>query len=228
MSEIAQFTTEELEAMLASRRKAEKADKERKRKEYEATREARVTTLTERAVLLSGQIRAFYEVAFEALIAQREELQIYGKLRANSKGGFSVIAKDGAYKIDFKYQSLSDWDERASKAEELLKDFLSDTVKKKDQTLHDIIVSLLARNNAGNLEFSRIQELYKYEDRYEDPRWVEAIRLLKESYQKKGSKYYINFWVRDEKGTYQPINLNFNTFSHDLQTTVSEAGEPDA
>lgn len=202
---------EELTAHLAAKQKAEKAKEQKAKKDYEEARDSIITHVIGEAQDIAATLKYLHNLAAHNMEEQKKKLDEYGKIRGNSKGGFKIETKDGRFRIIRQYRAINDYDERAGKAEDLMKDFLLDTVKKKDKDLFEIIMSLLERNKAGKLEYSRIQALYQHEDKYDDPRWVEAIRLFKESFNQTGSKFAIYFYERDENGVFQPINLNFSS-----------------
>ncbi len=216
------LTDDELEALLAKRKKAKEAETKRRREQYEAHRDEAVTTLCQQASALSDRLAFFNQQAYATLEDLGQRLAEYGELRGNSKGGFTVTSNDGRYRISYTYQTISDWDERADKAETLLKEVLGDTVKKRDADLHEVIMSLLERNTKGKLEYGRIARLFKYETKFNDARWTEALRLFKESYQVRGSKFYIEFFERTEHGSYEPIQLNFSRLAP-VEATVDTA-----
>lgn len=207
------MSVEQLEALLAQKRKAEETRKRREREAYEKNVDEKITTIVEKAIGKSGLLYDFYKESIRTLEELREKLNQYGEIKSTSKGGFQRKSADGRYKVIYKYATICDWDERSLKAEELLKDFLKDVVKKRDQALFDIIISLIEKNKDGKLEYSRIQTLYSHEGKFDDPRWKEAIRLFKESFRATGSKYRLDFYVRnDATGKYDQIPLNFSNF----------------
>lgn len=206
-----EYTTEQLEAMLAKQKEKERKEKEAKRAEYEQEREELVNEMINQARDLNAQLKVFKEASLDAMKAFQLKLEMYGDMRANSKGGFQLTSQDGNRRVQYKFISLSFYDERAAKAEQLLKQFLTDTIKKKDVTVHGIIMDLLEKNKNGQLEFSRINKLYKYEDSYQDPRWKEALDLFKESFQTGESKYDLYYQERDAEGKWQTLNLTFNS-----------------
>ena len=59
----------------------------------------------------------------------REKLNEYGKIRSNSKGGFSLMHSDKTIRIKRRRDTQPTWDERSTKALELIHAFLYDTVK---------------------------------------------------------------------------------------------------
>lgn len=210
-TEATEFSVEQLEAMLAEKKKAETEKEKKKRLEYEKFRNDAVISMASSAKELSLQIQDFHKDTKTIMESFKNKLEEYGKIRGNSKGGFQLLSDDKKYKVVYAFNSKSGYDERADKAEELLKDFMNDVIRKKDKTMHGIIMSLLERNGKGQLEHSRVQDLYKYENDYDDPRWKEAIRLFKESFMIKGSKMSIYFYELNEMGGYDLVPLNFSS-----------------
>lgn len=194
---IDQMTTEELQAYLEKRQKQEIAQKKRERERYEKHVDDTASQIVRNGIRISKMMAEYKANAIKELEAIREELNKYGAIKANSKGGFLLRTNDGSGKVIYKYSSICDWDERAGKAEALLIDFLGDVVRKRDKDLFELILGLLEKNKEGKLEFSRMQALYAKETLFKDPRWVEAIRLFKESFRVVDSKMRLEVYERD-------------------------------
>lgn len=207
-----QMTTKELEVYLAERKKEQIAEMNRKRAEYEKYVESNTSRLVRKAIHLNTILTSFFANSTTILEEMREKLNEYGAIRSNSKGGFTLKTDDGKYKVVYRYSTTCDWDERAEKAEELLKDFLFDVLKKRDKEMFEVILGLIEKNKEGKLELSRIQTLYAKESLFSDPRWVEAIRLFKESFQPVDSKMRLEFYKRsDVSKKWEPIVLNISS-----------------
>ncbi len=207
-----QMSIEELQDYMEQRRKDDVLRQKKAREEYEKFVDTTASGLVRSAITLSAILTEFHAEATEKLIAMRDKLNEYGAIRANSKGGFLLRTKDGKYKVLYKYASKYDWDERAKKAEDLLHDFLKDVVKKRDKDLFELLMGILEKNKEGKLELSRVQSLYSKEHLFSDPRWVEAIRLFKESFRFVDSKMRLEFYQRDEEtNVFRPIPLNISS-----------------
>lgn len=209
---IDQMSTEELQALLDKRQQDDTERKRNERKEYEKDKEAKTSRMLRRALKLNSIMTQFYNESVETLEGLRDKLNAYGEIKSNSKGGFQLKTKEGDGKVVYKYSTLCDWDERAVKAEDLLKDFLSDVVKKKNKEHFELIIGLIEKNKEGKLELSRMQALYAKESLFSDPRWVEAIRLFKESFRPVSSKMRLEFYKRTESGKWELISLNISSF----------------
>lgn len=211
MNDLQKMSTEELEALLATRRKEEKEREKRERKELEEECTQILNKLFAMAETASNAINALLKSSAEDSVSLREKLNNYGLIRSNSKGGFHI--KDDTRKIIFAHRTECEYDFRASKAEELLKDFLTDFVKKRDIKMYNVVSALLERNKEGNLEYSRIQSLYSLENEFDDPRWKEAIRLFKESFKSVGSYITPQFYRKNPvTGKWQNVPLNISGF----------------
>jgi hypothetical protein len=208
-----QMTTEELQAYLTARQKEETERKRKERDAYEKFIESNASRMVRKAIQVNSILEIFYAGCTKTLIEMRDKLNLYGAIKGNSKGGFHLKTKDGKHKIVYKYSTICDWDERSVKAEDLLKDFLSDVVKKRDKELFELIIGLLEKNKEGKLEFARMQALYAKEGLFDDPRWKEAIRLFKESFRPVDSKMRLEFYQRNEvSNKWEPISLNLSSF----------------
>ena len=208
-----QMTTEELQALLDQRQKEAKDQAKKERDEYEKYINATTSEIVNDAMDLHGLMKIFFETVTTKLTRMRDKLNEYGEIKSTSKGGFQRITKDGKYKVVYKYNTICAWDERAEKAEELLRDFLKDFVKKRDLKMYNIISALLERNKEGNLEYSRIQSLYSQESEFDDPRWKEAIRLFKESFRPVDSKMRIEIYQKNGVSQkWEPVSLNLSSF----------------
>lgn len=210
---IDQMSTEEIQALLDERQKEAKEEAKKARIEYENYINKTTSDIVYDALDLNALMQVFFDTATTRLISMRDKLNEYGEIKSTSKGGFQRLTDDGKHKVVYKYNTICAWDERAEKAEELLREFLKDFVKKRDIKMYNIVSALLERNKEGNLEYSRIQSLYSQENQFDDPRWKEAIRLFKESFRPVDSKMRIEIYKKSEESNkWEPVSLNLSSF----------------
>lgn len=206
-----QYTTEELQAMLDQKQKEAKEQARKERETLETDVIKVIDKLFSKAEAVSSSMIDLVEDCGKESTNLRDRLNNYGMIRSNSKGGYKI--EDKGRKIVFAYRSEGEYDFRAAKAEGLLKDFLTDFVKKRDAKVYKMVSALLERNKEGDLEYSRMQALYAMENEYDDPRWKEAIRLFKESFKITGSCITPRFYKRNEStGKWHLIPLNIYGF----------------
>lgn len=206
------LSTQELEALLAEKKKKDRESREAKKQEYEKNRDSFVTSAITKASVLHQAIADFKSTVHDQMNEQQAHLEEYGGIRKGSKGGFSVCSSDGGSRIRRIRATEPSWDERSTKAISLIQDFLADTVKKKDKNLYDILISFIARNANGDLEYNKVMNLLQHEDKYKDPRWIEGLKLIRESYSVHLKAYNYQFQVKDENtGKWTTLDLNFSS-----------------
>lgn len=209
--DITKLSTKQLEAYLDKRKKGEASRLEKEKKEYEAHRDETVFKIIKTVETLSEELSGFKKFCHIEMDNQAKKLEGYGKIRSNSKGGFSVTNSDDTMRVTRRRDTEPVWDERASKGTQLIKDFLGDTIKKRDVSLYEILMSFLERNEKGDLEFARVMDLYKHEAKYQDERWVEGLRLIKESFSNHLKGFGYEFKVKGEDGKWTSLLLNFSS-----------------
>jgi len=208
---VSEMTTLELETYLKSKKKKEALKYERDKKKYETKRDKSIEEMVTNALEIASIITVFKEDCHKDMDSQSVELANYGKMRSNSKGGFSITNTEDTMRITRRRDTIPTWDERSSKAVELIKDFLGDAIKKKNAKLFEILMSFLERNKNGDLEYARVMDLYSHENKFDDPRWKEGLRLIKESFHNHFKGFGYEFKTKDKNGKWQTVLLNFSS-----------------
>lgn len=211
VSAVEQLSTEELERVLEQRKKEERREREKARLNYEKERDEIVSVIVNQATEINMILKNFKEGLHSVFNDHQARLQGYGGIRSNSKGGFSLVHSDGQIKANRIRSTQPHWDERSTKAIELISDFMQDTVKKKDLKLYEILKSFIEKNDKGELEYAKVMHLFKHKDKYDDPRWVEGLNLIQESYSVNLRGYGYEFHTKDDQGKWQKIEINFTS-----------------
>jgi len=224
--DLSKLTTDELQELLKKKQKEEKEKRLREKQEYEAKRDLLVTSLIDRAKVLHNQMKDFKQYAIDTLEAFREEANAYGDIKKTSKGGFSLRHSETQELVSLDRNTIAEYDERASMAEGLIKEFLEDKVKKRDQQTFRMVTALLERNKQGDFTPGRIASLLKVKDNYEDPRWVKAMQLFEESYRVRDISYSVSFFRKNAMDKDEAITLTFASIPVDrpeMSETDSQA-----
>ncbi|MGV0830730.1 DUF3164 family protein [Empedobacter brevis] len=202
---------EKLQNQIVQRQEKEQKAREKERKNYEAERNAFTVGIFNEAKELSELISKFKTKVSEGMQKYSEKLAEYGEMRSTSLGGFSLFDESKELRIRRTRDTEPIWDERAVKGIELIHSFLMDTVKKRDTELFEILISFLERNQAGELEVSRVMNLMQHEGKFNDDRWIEGLRLLKESFSTilKGYGYLFQYKGVDSK--WKTLTMNFSS-----------------
>lgn len=210
-----ELSIEELEQMLKEKRDAEKREYAKKREAYETNRNNMVERLVSVAQALHQDMAMFKQRTIMELEDFRKEAEAYGEIRSNSKGGFTLRNTDGSMKVMYERNVVSEYDERADMAEELLKDFLGDMVKKRDAAAYEVITGLLQRGSKGEFNPAAISALLKMEDKFDDERWTKAIKLFKESYNSRLVAMNVSFYIKNDMEKDEAIKLTFSSIPVD-------------
>ena len=222
------LTPEELE-MLLKKSKDQQAKKLAKEKvEYEQNRDKVVDNVITTAKAMSKEMAEFKQYCHIEMDKLWNKLSEYGKIRTNSKGGFQVENTEKTMRIIRRRDTEPTWDERSAKAVDLIKDFLGDTIKKRDINTFEILMTFIEKNKAGDLEYSKVMELYSHESRYDDVRWKEGLRLIKESFSNHFKGYGYEFKIKNSEGKWENLILSFSSAEIKLEEnsgTTSTGGD---
>lgn len=213
MNAIDELTDEQLEAALEKRKKLKQREAKAKKKKYEEDRNQLVVSACKDAVSLHDILSQLKEKCFSKLDDFMDQMREYGDVNGKSQGGFSLVSEDGNAKLKLSYQTKKTFDERADMAEEKLKNFLESFVKKRDQKSYKLITSLLERPNGKDFDDTLIMRLWSMEDDFDNKDWKESIKLFKESYTPSKTTRYINFYRKNDHGTWENVQLNFSSIS---------------
>ena len=208
--DINNLSEKELQEALQKKQGEKREQEKLARTTYETQRDLLVKNLVTEAVNLNKKMAAFKGKALTLLDEFRDTAYKYGDVRSNSKGGFALRNTEQSMRVSYDRNSKSEYDERANLAEDLLKEFLTDKVKKRDQKAYRLVTSLLTRNKAtGDYNPVSINSLLAIEDNYDDQRWKKAMKLFKESYNNILISMSVSFFIKDELDKDLPVPLTF-------------------
>ncbi len=208
--DVSSLSSAELEAMLKKKKEKEAKKLAKEKAAYEKERDTLISEMVDHALELSEQLTYFKELCHVAMDKQCEKLKTYGKIRSNSKGGFQVVNTEGTKKLVRRRDTTPVWDERSEKAMQLIKAFLMESVKKRDKKQFTLLMSFLERNKNGDLEYSRVMNLIQNEELFDDERWVEGLRLMKESFSNHLKGFGYEFKIVNDEGKWVSIPMNFS------------------
>jgi hypothetical protein len=223
--DITKLSVEELEQVLAEKKKEKQLQKMQEREEYEHSRDILIAQVMDRAKVLHNQMRDFKRYCLEQLESFRKSAEKYGDIRANSKGGFSLRHSATQELVSLDRNLVAEYDERAAMAEDLIKEFLEDKIKKKDLQTYRTIMALLERNKKGDLTPGRVASLLKVKDNYNDQRWIKAMDLFEESFRVRDISYSVSFFTKDSMGKDKNIVLTFSSIPVETNTKSTNDGE---
>lgn len=219
------LSNEQIEKELERRKVEEKESKRRQREKYESDRNILVSRLVRDAKNMEEVMSGFKQKCLNDLNGFRDYANFYGDIKKSSLGGFSLRNSNTQEVVSLDRNRVPEYDERASMAESLLKEFLEDKIKRRDLQTFRTISALLEKNKKGDFTPARISSLLKIKDNYDDERWQKAMQLFEESFSVRDISYSVSFYTKDAMGKDQAVCLTFASIPVDAN---KESGEQDA
>jgi len=139
-------------------------------------------------------------------------LKEYGKLNREEQLGFTVQDED--FKFIVKGNRIKRFDERADIAEKRLVDYLKKYIEAssngKKNPIYSLAMSLLQRNESGDLDYKSISKLYELESEFNDPEYTDIMNLFRESNVVEGTVINFYFEEKDSLNKWNKIEPSFN------------------
>jgi len=191
----------------------EKATAQRQKKDaYESIKEKFLVDVKARLMRHVQDCRDFKEWLRGEAEAYMKVLHEYGQLKRDDQLGFSVRNDD--FKMQMKGNRVKGFDERADVAEKRLVDFLNAWISKtengKNNPMYKLAMGMIQRNEAGDLDYKSISQLYELEADFDDPEYSEIMSLFKESHCVEGTVIQFYFERKDSYNRWLKVEPSFN------------------
>lgn len=106
---INELSAEEMEAVLNHKRKMEADRQEKEKRAYEAERDSDMGELIALALEVESKSYLLKKLTHAKMEKHQEKLNEYGKIRSNSKGGFSLMHSDKTIRIKRRRDTQPTW-----------------------------------------------------------------------------------------------------------------------
>lgn len=210
--DLSQMTAEEKKALLAQLNADANESRQAKRDAYEGLRAEFMHRVEEFLVNVTADVKGFkqwLEKESEGFISVMRD---YGQLKNTDQRNYTIT--DGDFRLQVASNSVKGFDERADMAAErlvaYLKNYMQKSEKGQDDPMYQLAMTLLERNQRGDLDYKSISKLYELEDRFGDQEYKDIMTLFKESnvVQKTAVNYYF-FRRHKETGVWMRIEPSF-------------------
>ena len=207
--DLSQMTAEEKKALLAQLNADANESRQAKRDAYEGLRAEFMHRVEEFLVNVTADVKGFkqwLEKESEGFISVMRD---YGQLKNADQRNYTIT--DGDFRLQVASNSVKGFDERADMAAErlvaYLKNYMQKSEKGQEDPMYQLAMTLLERNQRGDLDYKSISKLYELEDRFGDQEYKDIMTLFKESnvVQKTAVNYYFfrrhketSVWMRIE------------------------------
>lgn len=210
--DLSQMTAEEKKALLAQLNADANESRQAKRDAYEGLRAEFMHRVEEFLVNVTADVKGFkqwLEKESEGFISVMRD---YGQLKNADQRNYTIT--DGDFRLQVASNSVKGFDERADMAAErlvaYLKNYMQKSEKGQEDPMYQLAMTLLERNQRGDLDYKSISKLYELEDRFGDQEYKDIMTLFKESnvVQKTAVNYYF-FRRHKETGVWMRIDPSF-------------------
>jgi hypothetical protein len=159
------------------------------------------------AMLLRERLRNFKLGVFDDIAAFVQlSAEQYGARIGGDKGNVTLLSFDGRYKIIRAIQDTITFDERLQAAKSLIDECLNDWTEGARAELRTLVNNAFRVDQDGNIKTGEVLSLRRLQ--FDDKRWTQAMAAISDAVTVVGSKTYVRFYERDERGQYQPISLD--------------------
>lgn len=210
--DLSQMTAEEKKALLAQLNADANESRQAKRDAYEGLRAEFMHRVEEFLMNVTADVKGFkqwIEKESEGFISVMRD---YGQLKNADQRNYTIT--DGDFRLQVASNSVKGFDERADMAAErlvtYLKNYMQKSEKGQEDPMYQLAMTLLERNQRGDLDYKSISKLYELEDKFGDQEYKDIMMLFKESnvVQKTAVNYYF-FRRHKETGVWMRIEPSF-------------------
>lgn len=210
--DLSQMTAEEKKALLAQLNADANESRQAKRDAYESLRAEFMHRVEEFLVNVTADVKGFkqwLEKESEGFISVMRD---YGQLKNADQRNYTIT--DGDFRLQVASNNVKGFDERADMAAErlvaYLKNYMQKSEKGQEDPMYQLAMTLLERNQRGDLDYKSISKLYELEDKFGDQEYKDIMMLFKESnvVQKTAVNYYF-FRRHKETGVWMRIEPSF-------------------
>lgn len=210
--DVSLLTPEQKAALLTSLQKEQTEANNKRRDAYEGLRKDYVKRICERVLAMEGNVLELHKFVTDESMAFFEVMKEYGQLRREGQLSYQVTEED--FRIEVKTNKVKKFDERADVAATRLMEFLEkwieDSEKGTSDPMYQLGMTLLERNQQGDLDYKSISKLYQLESDFNDTEYSAIMQLFKESNIVEGTATNFYFSRKDEREVWRKVEISFN------------------
>lgn len=201
------FSLKELEAMLADRKKQQRQE----RKAYKDLVDETVQGLMPKLIKMSQQMAELKKEVYDSFTTiVKMKCELYNVDEKQLTHTFQSSTTGDIIKIG--YNKKEGYDDTVSAGMEKVKRYL-DTLARNEESAQQfrIIMSLLSKDDKGDLKASRITELKNAALESGDVDFIEGVEIIEQAYQPQRTCTFVKVLTRDENGKEKGVPLSMST-----------------
>lgn len=200
---------EEFRAKKAQEREA--AARKAQREEYARLVDDEVAAAVAQLEELSEQMSTIKKTIFDnfdTIIKMKREVMSLCKPEGQYTHTFT--SSDSRCRITLGNRMVDDYRDTVEDGIAMVKDYITSLAKDEDSAqLVGLIMSLLERNKSGALQPSRVIRLRQLADKRQDPRLLEGVKIIEDSYQPYASSTFVQAEIKGATGWVTiPLNIS--------------------
>lgn len=200
---------EEFRAKKAQER--EEAARKAQREEYARLVDDEVAAAVAQLEELSEQMSTIKKTIFDnfdAIIKMKRE--VMSLCKPDGQYTHTFTSSDSRCRITLGNRMVDDYRDTVEDGILMVKDYITSLAKDEDSAqLVGLIMSLLERNKSGALQPSRVIRLRQLADKRQDPRLLEGVKIIEDSYQPYASSTFVQAEIKGATG-WMTIPLNIS------------------
>ena len=200
---------EEFRAKKAQER--EEAARKAQREEYARLVDDEVAAAVDQLKELSEQMTTIKKTIFDnfdAIIKMKRE--VMSLCKPDGQYTHTFTSSDSRCRITLGNRMVDDYRDTVEDGIAMVKDYITSLAKDEDSAqLVGLIMSLLERNKSGALQPSRLIRLRQLADKRQDPRLLEGVKIIEDSYQPYASSTFVQAEIKGATGWVTiPLNIS--------------------
>ena len=200
---------EEFRAKKAQER--EEAARKAQREEYARLVDDEVAAAVDQLKELSEQMTTIKKTIFDnfdTIIKMKRE--VMSLCKPDGQYTHTFTSSDSKCRITLGNRMVDDYRDTVEDGIAMVKDYITSLAKDEDSAqLVGLIMSLLERNKSGALQPSRVIRLRQLADKRQDPRLLEGVKIIEDSYQPYASSTFVQAEIKGATG-WMTIPLNIS------------------
>jgi hypothetical protein len=158
---------------------------------------------------LSEQLTAVKKTVFgnfKALLDMKSDVM---KMTKDGQRSHTFTSSDGTKRIELGCYNLDNYKDTVNDGIALIKSYISGLAKDEEtQSLVEMVLKLLSKDQKGNLKASRVLQLRALADKSGNDQFKEGVEIIMDAYDPIPSKQFIRAWVKGDQGEWLSIPLS--------------------
>ena len=143
---------------------------------------------------------------FKSLLEMKKDIM---KMTKDGQRSHTFTSSDGRQRIELGFYQIDNYKDTVNDGIAMIKECISGLAKDSEtQSLVDMVLKLLSKDQKGNLKASRVLQLRQMADKIKDQRFAEGVEIIMNAYAPIRSKQFVRAFVRDDKDAWQAIPLS--------------------